>query len=129
VERRLQTKLFLPNFAMYWHGGIMSRCSFNQYTPIVFISPPDVKDAANPRSGIATAVANEGQYFDPWGTNYVVRIDGDYNNQWPILTLRMREPLPRARSYRIVVGKDQLGGVGSADKNAGTAADERDSWQ
>jgi len=48
---------------------------------IAFISPPDVKNSANPRSGIGIAVANRGQYFDPWGTNYVVRIDGDYNNQ------------------------------------------------
>ena len=24
---------------------------------------------------------NRGQYFDPWGNNYIVRIDGDYNNQ------------------------------------------------
>jgi prepilin-type N-terminal cleavage/methylation domain-containing protein len=48
---------------------------------IVFISPPDVKNSANPRSGIGIATANKGQYFDPWGTNYVIRIDGDYNNQ------------------------------------------------
>src|SRR5437763_8447950 len=48
---------------------------------IVFISPPDVKNTASPRSGIGTVAANRGQYFDPWGTNYVVRIDGDYNNQ------------------------------------------------
>jgi prepilin-type N-terminal cleavage/methylation domain-containing protein len=48
---------------------------------IVFISPPDVKNSASPRSGIGIAVANKGQYFDPWGTNYVIRIDGDYNNQ------------------------------------------------
>ncbi len=47
---------------------------------IVFISPPDVKNAAAPRSGIGTT-ANTGQYFDPWGTNYVIRIDSDYNNQ------------------------------------------------
>jgi prepilin-type N-terminal cleavage/methylation domain-containing protein len=47
---------------------------------IVFISPPDVKDSANPRSGIGTATANRGQYFDPSGSNYVVRIDGDYGN-------------------------------------------------
>src|SRR5882724_3370474 len=43
---------------------------------IVFISPPDVKDAANPRSGIGIttgAGGNTGQYFDPWGKNYVVR--------------------------------------------------------
>ena len=48
---------------------------------IVFISPPDVKDPANPRSGIGTDASNAGQYFDPWGNNYVVRIDGDYDNQ------------------------------------------------
>jgi prepilin-type N-terminal cleavage/methylation domain-containing protein len=51
---------------------------------IVFISPPDVKNSATPRSGIGTtAGGNIGQYFDPWGTNYVIRIDGDYNNQLP----------------------------------------------
>src|SRR6266576_817125 len=48
---------------------------------IVFISPPDVKNSASPRSGIGTAAGNKGQYFDSWGTNYVIRIDGDYNNQ------------------------------------------------
>jgi prepilin-type N-terminal cleavage/methylation domain-containing protein len=48
---------------------------------IVFISPPDVKNSASPRSGIGIAVANKGQYFDPWGNNYVIRIDGVYNNQ------------------------------------------------
>lgn len=48
---------------------------------IVFISPPDVKNTGSPRSGIGTAAANKGQYFDPWGTNYVVRIDGGYDNQ------------------------------------------------
>jgi prepilin-type N-terminal cleavage/methylation domain-containing protein len=51
---------------------------------IVFISPPDVKNSATPRSGIGTTGGgNIGQYFDPWGTNYVIRIDGDYNNQLP----------------------------------------------
>jgi prepilin-type N-terminal cleavage/methylation domain-containing protein len=55
---------------------------------IVFISPPYVKDPANPRSGIATqataingiAVAI-GDFVDPWGTPYNVAIDGGYNNQ------------------------------------------------
>jgi len=46
----------------------------------VFISPPDVKNATSPRSGIGTTTGT-GQYFDPWGNNYVVRIDGGYNNQ------------------------------------------------
>ena len=40
-----------------------------------------MKNAASPRSGIGTTGGNIGQYFDPWGTNYVIRIDGDYNNQ------------------------------------------------
>jgi len=47
---------------------------------IVFISPPDVKDPANPRSGTGTTTG-AGQYYDPWGTPYNVAIDGDYDNQ------------------------------------------------
>ena len=50
---------------------------------IVFLSPPDIKDSARPRSGIGITGGTIGQYFDPWGTNYVIRIDGDYNNQLP----------------------------------------------
>jgi prepilin-type N-terminal cleavage/methylation domain-containing protein len=55
---------------------------------IVFISPPYVKTPANPRSGIATQAATIncfavaiGDFVDPWGTPYNVKIDGDYNNQ------------------------------------------------
>jgi prepilin-type N-terminal cleavage/methylation domain-containing protein len=44
---------------------------------IVFMSPPDVKDTANPRAGIGS----DGQYYDPWGTRYNVEIDGSYDNQ------------------------------------------------
>ncbi len=47
---------------------------------IVFISPPDVKDPANPRSGIGTTT-KLGQYFDPWGAPYNVALDADYDNQ------------------------------------------------
>src|SRR5262249_45383705 len=61
-------------------GSCLAAASINT-RQIPFISPPDVKDSANPRSGIGTAAANKGQYFDPWGINYVIRIDGDYSNQ------------------------------------------------
>ena len=44
---------------------------------IVFISPPDVKNLASPRSGIGS----DGQFYDPWGTPYAIEIDGNYNNQ------------------------------------------------
>jgi prepilin-type N-terminal cleavage/methylation domain-containing protein len=98
---------------------------------IVFISPPDVKNSANPRSGIGTtAGGNIGQYFDPWGSNYVIRIDGDYNNQVvnPYTANAGAAPL----SIGVIawsLGADQAGGQGSADKNAGNAADDVISWQ
>jgi prepilin-type N-terminal cleavage/methylation domain-containing protein len=104
---------------------------------IVFISPPDVKDAANPRSGIATqtvtvngVVIPQGSYVDPWGTNYVIRIDGDYNNQVvnPYGANAGATPLALG-VIALSLGKDQLGGVLSADKNAGTASDDVISWQ
>ena len=55
---------------------------------IVFISPPDVKDKANPRSGIATQDATvngvsvkTGEFVDAWGTPYAIEVDADYTNQ------------------------------------------------
>ena len=48
---------------------------------IIFISPPDVKNALKPQAGIGTSAANAGQFFDPWGTAYHIKIDGNYDNQ------------------------------------------------
>jgi type II secretory pathway pseudopilin PulG len=96
----------------------------------VYISPPDVKNSASPRSGIGTAAGNLGQYFDPWGSNYVIRIDGDYNNQVtnPYGANAGANPL-QLGVIALSLGSDQSGGVGSADKNAGAAADDLISWQ
>ena len=50
---------------------------------VVYISPPIVKDPANPKSGIATTAtpgARTGRFFDPWGSEYNVVIDTVYNN-------------------------------------------------
>jgi prepilin-type N-terminal cleavage/methylation domain-containing protein len=98
---------------------------------IVFISPPDVKNSASPRSGIGTATANKGQYFDPWGNNYTIRIDSDYNNQVanPYSANAGATPNLQIGVIALSLGLDQAGGVGSADKNAGTAADDVISWQ
>jgi type II secretory pathway pseudopilin PulG len=97
---------------------------------IPFISPPDVKNSASPRSGIGTAAGNIGQYFDPWGSNYVIRIDGEYNNQVtnPYTTNAGGNPL-QLGVVALSLGSDQAGGIGSADKNAGAAADDVISWQ
>src|SRR5262249_59519679 len=61
-------------------GDCVAAASVNT-RQIAFISPPDAKDPTNPRSGISTAASTKGQYFDPWGSNYIVSIDGGYNNQ------------------------------------------------
>jgi prepilin-type N-terminal cleavage/methylation domain-containing protein len=98
---------------------------------IVFISPPDVKNAASPRSGIGTDPSNKGRYFDPWGNNYVIRIDSDYNNQVanPYSANAGATPNLQIGVIALSLGLDQAGGVGSSDKNAGTAADDVISWQ
>src|SRR5437879_402440 len=100
---------------------------------IVFISPPYVKDPNNPRSGIGTAAANTGQYFDPWGTNYVVRIDGDYNNQAanPYTADAGATPNLQIGVIAWSVGLDGSGppAVPGGDKNTGVFADDVISWQ
>ncbi len=55
---------------------------------IVFISPPDVKNQSQPKSGIATLTVTVngisipiGSFVDPWGTPYIIEIDGNYDNQ------------------------------------------------
>ena len=60
-------------------GAVTSAINTRQ---IVFLSPPDARDATNPRGGIAASnSANAGQYFDPWGIAYSIRLDWDYDNQ------------------------------------------------
>jgi prepilin-type N-terminal cleavage/methylation domain-containing protein len=66
-------------------GAIPSTCSANSTLntrQIVFISPPAVKNPSQPKSGIGTSTG-QGQFFDPWGTAYDVKIDGTYDNQLP----------------------------------------------
>jgi prepilin-type N-terminal cleavage/methylation domain-containing protein len=99
---------------------------------IVFISPPDVKDPANPRSGIGTAVATIGQYFDPWGKPYNVEIDGGYDNTVanPYTANAGASPL-QIGVIAWSLGKDGSGAIaaGSGDKNTGVYDDDVISWQ
>ena len=107
---------------------------------IVFLTVPDVKDPAAPRSGIATQTATvngvsiqAGEFVDPWGTKYKVRIDGGYDNQ-------LANPYSLsagAATLQIGViawsnGKDtqsqSLPGP-AADKGTGINADDIVSWQ
>ncbi|MGC2627477.1 MAG: hypothetical protein WA269_11610, partial [Candidatus Udaeobacter sp.] len=64
------------------------------------------------------------------GNNYVIRIDGDYNNQVvnPYTANAGASPLSIG-VIALSLGADKSGGVGSADKNAGNAKDDVVSWQ
>jgi prepilin-type N-terminal cleavage/methylation domain-containing protein len=97
---------------------------------IVFISPPDVKNAASPRSGIGTAAGNTGRYFDPWSNNYTVRIDGDYNNQvtnpYGATGGAGSDPLAQG-VIAWSLGKDQT--LGSPTPPSFTNSDDVISWQ
>jgi prepilin-type N-terminal cleavage/methylation domain-containing protein len=103
---------------------------------IVFISPPDVKDGANPLLGIATRTVTVngvsiplGSYVDPWGTNYVIRIDGDYNNQVanPYTANAGATPNLTIGVIAWSLGKDGLGGSG--DKSSTNSSDDLISWE
>jgi prepilin-type N-terminal cleavage/methylation domain-containing protein len=101
---------------------------------IVFLSPPDVKDVNNPRAGISSAPASAGQYFDPWGKPYLIRVDTDYDNQVsnPYLQNAGIAPLLRSSVIAWSFGKDALSQSTStppADKNTGTNKDDVISWQ
>ena len=99
---------------------------------IVFISPPDVKDPANPRSGIGTTTG-PGRYYDPWGTPYLVRIDGTYDNQLvnPYALNAGATPLQIgviAWSFGKDVQSQSVPGP-AANKKTGTNDDDVISWQ
>ena len=72
---------------------------------------------------------NVGQYFDPWGSNYVIRIDGDYNNQVPNPYTANAGATPNLFIGVIAWSLGADGAGGSGDKNSGTAADDVISWQ
>jgi prepilin-type N-terminal cleavage/methylation domain-containing protein len=44
---------------------------------IVFISPPEDSTQPSPKGKIGS----DGQFYDPWGSAYALRIDADYDNQ------------------------------------------------
>jgi type II secretory pathway pseudopilin PulG len=100
---------------------------------IVFISPPDVKDSANPRSGIGTAAANLGQYFDPWGKPYNVEIDGGYDNTVanPYTANAGATPNLQLGVIAWSLGADGNGATAAAsgDKKTGVYDDDVISWQ
>jgi prepilin-type N-terminal cleavage/methylation domain-containing protein len=50
---------------------------------VVYLDVPSVRDNTAPKSGLAssstTGAKKAGEWFDPWGSTYVVAIDGNYD--------------------------------------------------
>src|SRR5207302_5326147 len=96
---------------------------------IVFISPPDVKDINNPRSGIGS----NRQYYDPWGTAYNVEMDADYTNQIETNPYPDTDGSAGATPLRLGViawsyGKDHTKGTKGGSSNF-KSSDDVISWQ
>jgi type II secretory pathway pseudopilin PulG len=96
---------------------------------ISFISLPVVKDNAKPRGGFA----NDGRLYDPWGTQYVIRLDTNYDNK---VTNPYSQNAGTAPQIDLGVlawsfGKDGQSQSTSApgDKKTGTNDDDVISWQ
>jgi prepilin-type N-terminal cleavage/methylation domain-containing protein len=99
---------------------------------IVFINPPYVKNdtAGSRRSGVSPT---DGQYYDPWGTPYVIKIDGNYDNQ--LANPYSLNAGPTTLAIGVIAWSFGTDGLSdsvpgpAADKNAGNAADDVISWQ
>ncbi len=103
----------------------------NNPRQIVFINPPYVKDPVNPRSGIGTPTGTgPGQYFDPWGTQYDLRIDGNYDNNLanPYGNNNGAGPSPLPQGVIAwSLGRDQT--LGTNNNGIFTNSDDVISWQ
>jgi prepilin-type N-terminal cleavage/methylation domain-containing protein len=99
---------------------------------IVLISPPAVKDNNNPRSGIS---GSDGQYYDPWGTAYVIRIDSTYDNVVAPNPYSANAGFTASIDAGVIpwsYGKDKASDSvpgPASDKKIGSNADDVISWQ
>jgi type II secretory pathway pseudopilin PulG len=72
--------------ATYGAGSSSSKAVFDELRgksttlntrQIIFVSPPEDTSQTNPKGKIGS----DGQFCDPWGFGYAIRIDADYDNQ------------------------------------------------
>jgi len=99
---------------------------------IAFINPPYVKNdtAGKRRSGVSPT---DNQYYDPWGTPYLIEIDGSYDNAVanPYTANAGATPNLSIGVIAWSLGTDGSGATGAAsgDKNVGVYSDDVISWQ
>jgi hypothetical protein len=93
----------------------------------------EAKTVANQQGLLQIVSATDGKYYDPWGTPYLVAIDGSYDNQ--LLNPYTNNAGATPNLYIGVIawslGADGSGATGfaSGDKSTGVYADDVISWQ
>lgn len=100
---------------------------FAQLNPrdVTFIAPAVAKDPGKPKAGLGP---KDGRWYDPWGKQYNVRVDMNYDRQ-------VDNPYSSNAGYGTIeqgaiawsLGRDGSGGSG--DKNVAPAKDDVISWQ
>ena len=94
---------------------------------VVFISPAEDASQASPKGKIGS----DGQFHDPWGSAYVIRMDADYDNQItpnPYGANNGAGPDPiRQGVIAWSLGKDTK--LGNNGNNIFTSSDDVISWQ
>jgi prepilin-type N-terminal cleavage/methylation domain-containing protein len=102
---------------------------------IAFISLPAAKDPSHPRSGIGTVAPTTGQFFDPWGTPYVIRLDTTFDELVEPNPYKANAGDPHGVSGGAIAwsfGKDTKSEsvpTPANDKKTGTNWDDVISWQ
>jgi prepilin-type N-terminal cleavage/methylation domain-containing protein len=115
-----------------------SSCSGNatiNTRQIVYISPPIVKDPTHPKSGIGSTGGDSsfvGNFYDPWGSQYNVEIDSNYDNSVrnPYVVFGGTGAGPDPVQQGVIAwsnGLDTL--LGGNPENTYTNSDDVISWQ
>jgi len=98
---------------------------------IVFISIPAAKNSASPKAGVTTSGGSAGAWYDPWGSQYNVTIDGGYANQ---IANPYSTDNPGGTSLNVGViawsnGKDKTQGAAGNSSTTYGGSDDVISWQ
>jgi prepilin-type N-terminal cleavage/methylation domain-containing protein len=100
---------------------------------IVFFEGKSVTNPDVPKAGFVDAAGKgvAGAFYDPWGTQYGVCIDYDYDNQIKVNYTDFSTNYPQVGCGAYSLGKDQkLGNNGDGKyRNGTTPSDDVISWQ
>ena len=101
-----------------------------------YVTPMNVKDAANPKSGIATQPTGSipaGSWVDPWGQPYNVRVDASYSSHVyfnpPYTDTNVTVGYLMMSTIVWSYGPDQQLGAGGNGNISGASFDDVLSWR